>query len=247
MVESVIKEYSRPDAWQIEKFPDFYAYQHEESIIFSEIRNFDFRKALDIGCGRGRFCIPLAKENKTKQITAVDVTPFMIETVTRQADNLGLDNLTCRLFDAQQMVFEKGYFDLVICVQILGNIKEPETFFNRVSSFIANGGKIVISTGNTVSLYEILDRLIWRFRRGVNISSPDISLNCRGFWRISYWDLKRILRNNGFKIIKVYGAGLLSYHRFIPPFIGRVVEKLSEVAPFCFFSHFIIVSAIKVD
>lgn len=82
MLRTVIEDYSKPDAWQIERFRNFYALEHEANLILSAIQKFSFERVLDIGCGRGRFCVPLAKHNRTKQIVSVDASPVMVEVVT---------------------------------------------------------------------------------------------------------------------------------------------------------------------
>ncbi|MCW4034601.1 MAG: class I SAM-dependent methyltransferase [Candidatus Bathyarchaeota archaeon] len=47
---------------------------------------------LDVGCGPGRLTIPLAKV--TKSVTAVDLSPGMLEVAKRRAKEEGLDNIT---------------------------------------------------------------------------------------------------------------------------------------------------------
>jgi len=47
---------------------------------------------LDIGCGNGIVTIPLAK--KAKQVTAMDMSPKMLDMLKENAENEGLDNIT---------------------------------------------------------------------------------------------------------------------------------------------------------
>lgn len=156
-------------------------------------------------------------------------------------------NLTCVLAEAENLSFAEGSFDLIICAQIIGHIQDLDAFLERVSFFLSREGKLIISTGNSLSLCEFMDRFSWKVEKGINISLPEVSLNQRGFWRISYWELKHLLVKNNFRIATIYGADLLSSWKRIPLFISKGVEKLSEIAPFCFFSHYIILSVSKTD
>lgn len=244
MLKSVIDDYSKPDAWKIEGFSNLYEYLHERDQILEKIYRLAPSKILDIGCGRGRFCLPLA-QSTNRFVVALDAIEQMVQEVNEKANSLGLRNLYSVLADAEFLPFRQENFDLAICCQIIGHLTEAEIFLKQVASILSDNGIILISIGNSLSLCEFLDRLIWRYKKGIkHISSPDVSLQVRGFWRMSYWKLKRLLESSGFKIIGLGGAGLLS-HRLIPSFIGRLVEKSSKHFPFHFFSHLVIVAAIK--
>lgn len=243
MLKSIIDDYSKPDAWKIEGSPNFYEYLHEKEQVLETIYRLAPNKILDIGCGRGRFCLLLA-QNTNSLVVALDAVEQMVQEVNEKANSLGLKNLYCVLADAEFLPFRKN-FDLAICCQIIGHLVDVGKFLKQMTSILSDNGVILISIGNSLSLCEFLDRLIWRYKKGIKcISPPDVSLQVRGFWRISYWKLKGLLENNGFKIIGLGGAGLLS-HRLIPSFLGRLVEKSSKYFPFHFFSHLVIVAAIK--
>ena len=245
MLKSVIHGYSRPDAWKIEGFSIFYEYLHEKDQILEMIYHLALpSKILDIGCGRGRLCLPLA-QSTNNLVVALDAVEQMVQEVNEKADFLGLKNLYCILADAEFLPFRQGDFDLAILCQIIGHLTDAEKFLREVASILSDNGIILISIGNSLSLCEFLDRLILRYKRGIkHISSPDVSLQVRGFWRMSYWELKGLLKNSGFKIIGSGGAGLLS-HQLIPSFPGRLIEKLSRYFPFRFFSHLLIIAAVK--
>jgi ubiquinone/menaquinone biosynthesis C-methylase UbiE len=244
MLKSVIDDYSKSNAWKLKSRSNFYEYCHEKDQILEKIYRLAPSKILDIGCGRGRICLPLA-QNTNSLVVALDAVEQMVQEVNDMVNSLELKNLYWVLADAEFLPFRQEKFDLAICCQIIGHLTDADGFLKQVASTLSDNGIILISIGNSLSLCEFLDRLIWRYKKGIkHIYSPDVSLQVRGFWRMSYWKLKQLLENSRFKIIGLGGAGLLA-HPLIPSFIGRVVEPLSKHFPFRFFSHLVIVAAIK--
>jgi len=237
------QRYEQDTAWKIESYKNYYEYQHEENQIWKLIGN-NQRRVLDIGCGYGRFSFPLSQRDGVN-VVAIDISRTMLNELCRKSMRLQDSQLQCVIADAEHLPFKPKSFDLIIGAQVITQWLNMEKFFQQIAHLILNEGIIVISVGNSLSLCEMLDRFIWRYKRGIkHISSPNVSLNVRGFWRISYWNLKQLLENSGFEIIGLGGAGLL-YHHLIPNSIGRFFEKLSKHFPFYFFSHILIVAAMK--
>ena len=121
--------------------------------IFEMLNEAGFRaegaKVLDIGCGPGAISIPLAKAGAN--VTAVDISPRILEHIKSNANNegLSLETVECSWWNAD--IDELGFrnkFDLVV-TSMTPAIKDFETFDRMVacskkycyySHFIQRGG-----------------------------------------------------------------------------------------------------------
>jgi 2-polyprenyl-6-hydroxyphenyl methylase/3-demethylubiquinone-9 3-methyltransferase len=101
--------------------------------------------ALDVGCGGGLLCEPLARLGAT--VTGVDLTPASIEAAIRHARAAGLA-IDYRVAAAQELVAESRRFDLVCAMEVVEHVADQEGFLQACAALVRPGGGLVLATLN---------------------------------------------------------------------------------------------------
>ncbi|MGE3691234.1 MAG: bifunctional 2-polyprenyl-6-hydroxyphenol methylase/3-demethylubiquinol 3-O-methyltransferase UbiG [Novosphingobium sp.] len=101
------------------------------------------KRALDLGCGAGLLCEPLARLGA--QVTGIDAAPENIEAAKTHAGAMGLD-IEYRCGDVANM--KLGAFDLVTSMEVLEHVADKAAFVAELASALAPGGLMALSTPN---------------------------------------------------------------------------------------------------
>jgi SAM-dependent methyltransferase len=97
-------------------------------------------RAADLGCGSGRFAELLA--DRYDHVLAVDVAERGLE-IARVKRRRGNISYECRsLLDVTAE--RDGRFDLVLCVNTVHNVSDPEPVLSHIRGLVAPGGRAVI-------------------------------------------------------------------------------------------------------
>lgn len=123
----------------------------EMEFLFSRITGSD--KVLDMGCGTGRFTLPLAKA--ACQVHAVDFSEAMLRKLQEKACKQEV-SIFCHQAQMSRMPFEDGTFDVVTCMLALMHlpVASRQEVFLEVSRVLKPGGTFLISVKN--ALFERL-------------------------------------------------------------------------------------------
>lgn len=97
-------------------------------------------KILDIGCGGGLVCEPLARMGAT--VTGVDADPVAIEVAKEHGEGLHIDYFNTTAEDLSKK------FDVVLALEILEHVASPQDFVASVSKLVKPGGMAIFSTLN---------------------------------------------------------------------------------------------------
>ena len=100
------------------------------------------RKALDVGCGAGLLCEPLARLGA--DVTGVDAAPENVAAAQHHADAGGLA-IAYRCADVAAM---DGVFDLVTSMEVIEHVTDPAAFISALADRLAPGGLMILSTPN---------------------------------------------------------------------------------------------------
>lgn len=109
------------------------------------------KTALDVGCGAGLLCEPLARLGA--QVTGVDAAPENIGAARAHAEASGL------AIDYRAGEFEtevKGRtFDLVTSMEVIEHVTDPAAFVAGLAAALAPGGLMILSTPNRTPLSRL--------------------------------------------------------------------------------------------
>jgi 2-polyprenyl-6-hydroxyphenyl methylase/3-demethylubiquinone-9 3-methyltransferase len=101
--------------------------------------------ALDVGCGGGLLCEPLARLGAT--VTGIDLAPASIEAAARHARAAGLA-VDYRIAGAGQLAAEGAQFDLVCAMEVVEHVADPAGFLQTCAALVGPGGGLVLATLN---------------------------------------------------------------------------------------------------
>jgi 2-polyprenyl-6-hydroxyphenyl methylase / 3-demethylubiquinone-9 3-methyltransferase len=101
------------------------------------------KRALDVGCGAGLLCEPLARLGA--QVTGVDAAPENIEAAREHAGAMGLA-IDYRCGDLIEMGL--GQFDLVTAMEVLEHVADQAMFVRALAASLTPGGLLVLSVPN---------------------------------------------------------------------------------------------------
>jgi 2-polyprenyl-6-hydroxyphenyl methylase / 3-demethylubiquinone-9 3-methyltransferase len=108
------------------------------------------KRALDMGCGAGLLCEPLARLGAT--VTGVDAAPENIAAAQVHAASVGL-SIDYRAGDTGAVAGET--FDLVTSLEVIEHVSDPAAFVAGLASALAEGGLIMLSTPNRTPLSRL--------------------------------------------------------------------------------------------
>lgn len=109
-------------------------------------------KALDIGCGNGKFLLQLKKIGW--HVQGVEFNKGAVE-ICR---NNGLDVFHGDLLDAD---FQSASFDLITAHHLVEHLPNPNAVFNEVARLLKSGGQLLIRTPNTRALGRSIFGKYW--------------------------------------------------------------------------------------
>jgi len=108
------------------------------------------KRALDVGCGAGLLCEPLARLGAS--VTGIDAAPENIAAARDHAAAMGLA-IDYRATGVEVLTGER--FDLVTSMEVIEHVTDPAAFVRGLSGALAEGGLMILSTPNRTALSRL--------------------------------------------------------------------------------------------
>ncbi len=110
-------------------------------------------RVLDIGCGGGLLCEPLARLGA--RVTGVDPGANNIAAARLHASRAEL-SIDYRATTAETVAAAGEHFDLVLAMEVIEHVTDRDAFVGTVASLVAPGGLLVASTLNRTAKSYLL-------------------------------------------------------------------------------------------
>lgn len=101
------------------------------------------KTALDVGCGAGLLCEPLARLGA--EVTGVDAAPENTAAAAAHAAGVGLD---IRYIPGELGTLGLGQFDLLTCMEVIEHVADKPAFIAQLKAHLEPDGLMVLSTPN---------------------------------------------------------------------------------------------------
>jgi ubiquinone/menaquinone biosynthesis C-methylase UbiE len=103
-----------------------------------------YARSLEIGSGTGYFTLNMLRAGLIERATCTDLSPGMLETLSANAQRLGLDVETVSA-DAERLPFADGSFDLVLGHAVLHHIPDLRRAFGEFARVLTPGGTLLFA------------------------------------------------------------------------------------------------------
>jgi 2-polyprenyl-6-hydroxyphenyl methylase/3-demethylubiquinone-9 3-methyltransferase len=116
-----------------------------------DIKPLSGKRALDVGCGAGLLCEPLARLGA--DVTGIDAATENVEAARAHAAGSGLA-ISYRAGDVSALGLSG--FDLVCSLEVIEHVADKQAFVGALAAALAPGGLMVLSTPNRTARSRLL-------------------------------------------------------------------------------------------
>jgi len=130
---------------------------------------------LEVGCGAGRFTIPLLK--KGFSLTAVDISEGMIDRFSKALEGQVELSRKCRVVRSDYEKLDAAGLDAVIGFNVLHHLFDVSEFFKRAKTWLRPKGQIVFLEPNAGNVLHALDSLLdrgWKVEQHKTQCRPEL-------------------------------------------------------------------------
>jgi 2-polyprenyl-3-methyl-5-hydroxy-6-metoxy-1,4-benzoquinol methylase len=99
-------------------------------------------RVLDIATGPGYIAEAFA--NKSREVLGMDLTEAMLDIARARTEEHGVKNISFRVGDAQNLPFDEGEFDVVVCRLALHHVQQPAKVVNAMARVCRRDGMVLV-------------------------------------------------------------------------------------------------------
>lgn len=174
------------------------------------------RRVLDVGCGSGATGRAL-KEQGALEVFGIELDPAAARRASEVLDRVLAGDVTQIALD-----FAEGYFDLILCLDVLEHLPYPEDALRRLVPLLSSEGRFVVSLPN-MRYAGSLKKLIWEADWPRETSGVFDGTHLRWFTAKS---ARRLFCDAGLSVVQMRRSLLPAFDRltralpFLRPFAG---------------------------
>jgi SAM-dependent methyltransferase len=208
------------------KDDEFGGYEHEH--LWDQVRYRDVDEAfrellgpvegksiLELACGLGRN-VPMIEA--CDRYLGIDLSDIAIERAARKF--AGRPNLAFRRTDAVNSGIPDATFDVVLAIEIIEHVHDPERLLAESFRMLKPGGRFLINSANRDSLHLRMIRAL---------GLPEFKATIEHIREFGFAEMSSILEGLGFRITESRGSFLLPYYGI--PDVDRPVRHLTDDHP----------------
>lgn len=117
----------------------------EFGLDLADQRPFEGLRLLDIGCGGGLLCEPMARLGAT--VVGADAAELNISVASIHAEQSGIA-IDYRATTAEALAEAGEQFDVVLNMEVIEHVADPQTYMNACAALVKPGGIHICSTLN---------------------------------------------------------------------------------------------------
>jgi 2-polyprenyl-3-methyl-5-hydroxy-6-metoxy-1,4-benzoquinol methylase len=99
-------------------------------------------RVLDIATGPGYIAEAFAKNSR--EVVGLDLTEAMLDIARARTKDRGVKSISFRTGDAQNLPFEEGEFDVVVCRLALHHVQQPAKVVNGMARVCRRDGMVLV-------------------------------------------------------------------------------------------------------
>jgi 2-polyprenyl-3-methyl-5-hydroxy-6-metoxy-1,4-benzoquinol methylase len=161
---------------------------------------------LEIGCGEGRF---------SGALTGVEESWGVEPSPAAEVAKHHLTRVLQATFDEAEPELPVGFFDLVICNDVIEHLPDHGSFLARIGRYMAPDGMIIGSIPNVRfynNMFEYLLEKDWHYTDSGVLDRTHLTF-------FTQKSLRKVLERHGFKVLRLQGIN--SWYRFSRTARGR--------------------------
>jgi ubiquinone/menaquinone biosynthesis C-methylase UbiE len=229
----------------------------ELSFLLAKVQPGD--DVLDMGCGTGRFTLPLARH--AASVSGLDMSPMMLATARKKLAAQGLD-ADLREGDMAALPFPAASFDVVVSMLALMHIPRQDRpqVFREAARVLRPGGRLLIGVKNTVfermfqgdrfAAVDITDvqseELIFtQTRSGQDLTAPWHSFSPDELATLSAVAGLHLVHLRGNSPLSAWLADTVLADTGVRSAVRRVEAVLADIPPFSHLGYHLLAEAVK--
>jgi 2-polyprenyl-3-methyl-5-hydroxy-6-metoxy-1,4-benzoquinol methylase len=118
------------------------------------LRNREFNRILDVGCGDASASIPLL--NAQRRLTLLDLSSSMLSIAESKVPPGLADNVEGINQDFLTVNLQPGSFDLIICLGLLAHVDSPRAVINKIAQLLCSNGIVIMQSTDARGFFSRL-------------------------------------------------------------------------------------------